>query len=151
MYTPYKIQRTRWFVSLLFMLVISICFLLPSQLGFMLYFACCLSGFAFGAFWVTSPNILIDLYGYNRVGSIYSVLGASCLIGNTFLATMLPSLLYEAAIPHDSGTICYGQHCFITTYYIMLIICLIVCLISGWFYQRVKRKFYHETDQIQIK
>ena len=96
---------------------------------------------------VTSPYIIADLYGNDRLGSIYSIVGIACLLGNVLFATLIPSTIYQSHIPSGAGNICYGKQCFLTTYYIIAICSAVVLLNSMILYRRSKHKLSFVGDK----
>ncbi|KAK1422323.1 hypothetical protein QVD17_25359 [Tagetes erecta] len=114
-----------------------------------LYIGLVIVGVCYGSQWSLMPTITSEIFGVKHMGTIFNTIGAANPIGSYIFSVQVIGKLYDKETQARGGS-CYGLHCFMLSYLIFSVVCVVGVVFSFVLFLRT-RGFYASILQRRLK
>lgn len=115
-----------------------------------LYISTFLTGFAFGSYWMLTPAILTDLFGYKSLGLIYTSIQISCVTGSFALSLGVAGSVYDHEASKSGTGVCLaGAECFAVAFYVTTGLLAVSTALSVWLVKRTEDFYFPQYLSVQ--
>ncbi|KAK1422325.1 hypothetical protein QVD17_25361 [Tagetes erecta] len=114
-----------------------------------LYIGLVIVGVCYGSQWSLMPTITSEIFGVKHMGTIFNTIGAANPIGSYIFSLQVIGRIYDKETQARGGS-CYGLHCFMLSYLIFSVVCVVGVVFSFTLFLRT-RGFYASTLQRRLR